>query len=270
MNANWLCIMAVLPITAVISDQHIDTSKIRVFPAGNSSIAGVFQVSYINDLNQSQYAFNASDARKLCLTLGLNIASKAQVEKALRRGLETCRFGWIDEHLAVVPRIKALSNCGKNGTGLVTWRAAVTQKFDVFCFNESDDTAQLMDTTTQLPSESAYSTSPSSPRTVSSAFTTPPYFLRTADSEAEATRFVGIAQGSAGTKVVLIASTCALLLIAMVIFAYIILKRSPGSTDMKQQEKCADTDMCTCVMDVEEPKKAAQEDEKIEVGDSAS
>lgn len=47
-------------------------------------------------------------------------------------------------------------------------------------------------------------------------------------------------------------------------------KRSPGSTDMKQQEKCADTDMCTCVMDVEEPKKAAQEDEKIEVGDSAS
>ncbi len=47
------------------------------------------------------------------------------------------RFGWIDEHFAVIPRSKALLNCGKNQTGLVTWRAPVTQKFDVFCFNES-------------------------------------------------------------------------------------------------------------------------------------
>lgn len=62
-----------------------------VFPAVNSSIAGVFQVTYINDLNQPKYGFNASEARKLCLTLGVNIASKAQVQKALRRGLETCR-----------------------------------------------------------------------------------------------------------------------------------------------------------------------------------
>lgn len=47
------------------------------------------------------------------------------------------RYGWIDEHLAVIPRRKALSNCGQNQAGLVTWRASVTKKFDVFCFNES-------------------------------------------------------------------------------------------------------------------------------------
>lgn len=47
------------------------------------------------------------------------------------------RFGWTDEHLAVIPRKKALVSCGKNKTGVVTWRAAVTQKFDVFCFNET-------------------------------------------------------------------------------------------------------------------------------------
>lgn len=47
------------------------------------------------------------------------------------------RFGWTDEHLAVIPRINALANCGKNQVGLVPWRAPVTQKFDAFCFNES-------------------------------------------------------------------------------------------------------------------------------------
>lgn len=47
------------------------------------------------------------------------------------------RFGWTDENLAVIPRNKALASCGNNKTGLVTWRAAVTQKFDVFCFNET-------------------------------------------------------------------------------------------------------------------------------------
>lgn len=62
-----------------------------VFPAENQSIAGVFKVSGLNGLNQSQYTFNASDARKLCSSLGVNIASKAQVQEALTRGLETCR-----------------------------------------------------------------------------------------------------------------------------------------------------------------------------------
>lgn len=47
------------------------------------------------------------------------------------------RFGWTDENLAVIPRNKALASCGQNKTGLVTWRAAVTQRFDVFCFNET-------------------------------------------------------------------------------------------------------------------------------------
>uniref|UniRef100_A0A8C5GVV9 Link domain-containing protein n=1 Tax=Gouania willdenowi TaxID=441366 RepID=A0A8C5GVV9_GOUWI len=103
----------------------------------NQSVAGVFQVTRLNDFNQPHYAFNASEARLLCLSLGVHIASKAQVETALTRGFETCRFGWIDEYLAVIPRIRALINCGKNQTGLVPWRASVKKKFDVFCFNES-------------------------------------------------------------------------------------------------------------------------------------
>uniref|UniRef100_A0A665UQI4 Link domain-containing protein n=1 Tax=Echeneis naucrates TaxID=173247 RepID=A0A665UQI4_ECHNA len=97
------------------------------------NIAGIFQASSLNAQNQLEYFFNASEARTLCLTLGVNIASKAQVQEALRRGLETCRFGWIDEHFAVIPRIRSLSNCGQNQKGLVTWRASVKQKFDFGC-----------------------------------------------------------------------------------------------------------------------------------------
>lgn len=62
-----------------------------VFPAENQTIAGVFQVSYLNDQNLPEYAFNASEARSLCSSLGLVIASQAQVTEALARGLETCR-----------------------------------------------------------------------------------------------------------------------------------------------------------------------------------
>uniref|UniRef100_A0A8C9X765 Lymphatic vessel endothelial hyaluronic receptor 1a n=1 Tax=Sander lucioperca TaxID=283035 RepID=A0A8C9X765_SANLU len=134
-NMIWLCISSVLQLLFLKVSKS--NKWFPVFPAANQSIAGVFQVSDLNDLNQPQYGFNASEARRLCSALGVNIASKAQVQDALTRGLETCRFGWIDEHFAVIPRIKALSNCGKSQTGLVTWRTSVTQKFDVFCFNES-------------------------------------------------------------------------------------------------------------------------------------
>ncbi|XP_028332564.1 lymphatic vessel endothelial hyaluronic acid receptor 1a isoform X3 [Gouania willdenowi] len=138
MKSLCFCILSVLAVASVTSAQNTDINHIRVFPSVNQSVAGVFQVTRLNDFNQPHYAFNASEARLLCLSLGVHIASKAQVETALTRGFETCRFGWIDEYLAVIPRIRALINCGKNQTGLVPWRASVKKKFDVFCFNESD------------------------------------------------------------------------------------------------------------------------------------
>ncbi|XP_040898070.1 lymphatic vessel endothelial hyaluronic acid receptor 1a isoform X2 [Toxotes jaculatrix] len=204
MNMILLCFTSVLSITSVISGQNIDTSHIRVYPAANQSIAGVFQVSLLNGFNQPQYAFNASEARSLCLSLGVNIASKAQVQEALSRGLETCRFGWIDEHFAVIPRIKALFNCGQSQTGLVTWRASVTQKFDVFCFNESDAAIQLKDTTTdsRLSSKDysgqTYSTQTAQHLSSSSPHSSSSTAPKTIDNEIEPARFVGSAQGSAG------------------------------------------------------------------------
>ncbi|XP_031180146.1 lymphatic vessel endothelial hyaluronic acid receptor 1a isoform X1 [Sander lucioperca] len=272
----WLCISSVLSITPVISDQYIETSHIRVFPAANQSIAGVFQVSDLNDLNQPQYGFNASEARRLCSALGVNIASKAQVQDALTRGLETCRFGWIDEHFAVIPRIKALSNCGKSQTGLVTWRTSVTQKFDVFCFNESDAATQLRDATTNSPlnsrdySQQTQSPSKAATSTRTTQSTTSSSTPKTIDNEAAPARFVSSVQSFAGAKAILITSTCALLLTAVIILAYIKLRSRAPSSDIKQQQEYIQTEEWTCEKNIKETNRAAQEDETIEVVDNAS
>lgn len=70
---------------------NLNSILFPVFPAENQTIAGVFQVSLLSGLDQLQYAFNASEARRMCASLGVTIASKAQVKEALHRGLETCR-----------------------------------------------------------------------------------------------------------------------------------------------------------------------------------
>ncbi|XP_060924456.1 lymphatic vessel endothelial hyaluronic acid receptor 1a [Limanda limanda] len=275
MNMIWLCLTAVMSFTSVICGQSIDTSHIRVFPAMNQSIAGVFQVSSLNHLNQPQYAFNASEARSLCLSLGVDIASKAQVKNALNRGLETCRYGWIDEHFAVIPRIQSLSTCGQGRTGLVPWRASVTKQFDAYCFNESDAVIQLKDATTTSPlnssdhSEQTHSTqttqstsSSSSPRSSSSSAPVP------RDKEVEPARYVGSAIRSAGGKVVLITSTCGLLLAAIILIVYLKSRRiGSQSSDMKQQQESIETEDWTCVKSVEQTEEDSQDEEKIQVAD---
>ncbi|XP_061599003.1 lymphatic vessel endothelial hyaluronic acid receptor 1a [Cololabis saira] len=272
MNIVWLCITSVLSATSAFSHQNI--SNFRVFPALNQSIAGVTQVSYLNDQNQPQYAFNASEARRLCQSLGLNIASRAEVEDALRRGLETCRFGWIDEHFAVIPRIHALANCGQKQIGLVPWRAPVSQQFDVFCFNESDAEAQLKNGNypweyDQSPSKTTDFTLTTLPTSSSSS----PLFSSTSadeimNNEVEQARLVSSANGSAGVKVVLIACTCGLLLISMIIIAYLKLRgHCPQNSDVKQQQEYIQTEECERVKNITETTSEDQEDQRIQVED---
>nr|XP_020464259.1 lymphatic vessel endothelial hyaluronic acid receptor 1 [Monopterus albus] len=271
----WLCITLV-SVTSVISGQNINTSQIKVFPALNQSIAGVFQVTYLNYNNQPEYAFNASQARQLCLSLGMSIASKAQVEEALRRGLETCRFGWIDEHFVVIPRIKAASNCGRNRIGLITWRVLVNEKFDVFCFNESGAVRQVENPTTSSPlSSREYSSSTLTTYSTSYSYSSvPPTYSSptTTDSEVEPAHSVSRAQGSPGVKVIVIISACAILLVAVIILAFLKLRRRcPWNADMKQkQPEDIETEEWKHVKNIKETKKDAQEDETIKVGVDAS
>ncbi|XP_043099718.1 lymphatic vessel endothelial hyaluronic acid receptor 1a [Puntigrus tetrazona] len=117
------------------SSLTFDIQLVKVNP--KRAVSGVFEVSVGNT-----YALSASAARDLCERLGLTIASKAQVAEAQKHGLETCRFGWVDEQIAVVPRVQVKSNCGNGGTGVVVWRADAGRRFDAFCFNSTDFEAQ--------------------------------------------------------------------------------------------------------------------------------
>ncbi|XP_029952554.1 lymphatic vessel endothelial hyaluronic acid receptor 1a [Salarias fasciatus] len=273
MNIFCLCITSVLAITSVFSDQNSKKNHMRFFPAADQSIAGVFLVTVLH-LGNPQYFFNASEARSLCSSLGVSIATKEQVEKAITRGLETCRFGWIDENFAVIPRIHPLITCGRNKTGLVPWRASLNSLFDVFCFNESDAAAQLKDATTDTPRNSTYHSARSSPATQKtySAFSA---FLHSSSStpeiidiKAEPARNVGGAQRSTGGRLVLITCTSAFLVIAVVITAYLKLhRRCSESSDEKNQHEYIETEESACVRSMKDTEKSAPQDENIEVED---
>ncbi|XP_077374550.1 lymphatic vessel endothelial hyaluronic acid receptor 1a [Festucalex cinctus] len=219
MKALFLCVAVALSITAGFS-QNI-TIHLQVFPA--KSIAGVVQLSRMNDQNQPEYGFNVTEARDLCTNLGLNLATKDQVAEALKRGLETCRFGWIDEHYAVIPRIKALVNCGQNQIGLLPWRAALDKKFDVFCFNQSDYTDQPEEEATTPKSSDSLSPTPAL-FIFNLSLTSDLTVLESLDG-AQLARLSGNEQSSGKGKVVLITSACAVLLVAIAVLAYMKVKR---------------------------------------------
>ncbi|XP_077148736.1 lymphatic vessel endothelial hyaluronic acid receptor 1 isoform X2 [Ranitomeya variabilis] len=83
--------------------------------------------------------FNYTMAESACQELGLQLASKAQVEKAKGYGYETCSYGWVSEQVGVIPRIQNNENCGRNKTGVLTWKVDLNKMFfSAYCFNASD------------------------------------------------------------------------------------------------------------------------------------
>ncbi|XP_072194913.1 lymphatic vessel endothelial hyaluronic acid receptor 1 [Excalfactoria chinensis] len=100
---------------------------------------------------------NFSEASNVCNRLNLQLASKDQVEKALKHDFETCSFGWINDGLVVIPRITSNQKCGQGKVGLVKWYANRASKFTVYCFNSSDvqiNSCKPDPTTTVIPSSS--------------------------------------------------------------------------------------------------------------------
>ncbi|NWT19075.1 LYVE1 protein, partial [Vireo altiloquus] len=103
---------------------------------------------------------NFSEASNGCDQLHLQLASKTQVEEALRHGFETCSYGWVKEGFVVIPRITSNQKCGQGKTGIVQWNAAKEKTFNLYCFNSSDvqiNSCQPDPTTTTFPSPSTSS-----------------------------------------------------------------------------------------------------------------
>ncbi|XP_004634930.1 lymphatic vessel endothelial hyaluronic acid receptor 1 [Octodon degus] len=96
----------------------------------------IMGVALVNKKTDPQ--LNFTEAREACKLLGLTLASKAQVEAALLSGFETCSYGWVAERYAVIPRINQNPRCGKNGKGILMWKANTQQKFRAYCYNSSD------------------------------------------------------------------------------------------------------------------------------------
>ncbi|KAM5248929.1 lymphatic vessel endothelial hyaluronic acid receptor 1 [Ctenodactylus gundi] len=108
----------------------------RVHEFSISTPCRIMGVTLVNKKVDPQ--LNFAEAQEACKLLGLTLASKDQVEAALKSGFETCSYGWVAERYSVIPRINANPKCGKNGKGVLVWKVPVTQKFRAYCYNSSD------------------------------------------------------------------------------------------------------------------------------------
>uniref|UniRef100_A0A3Q2UZ62 Link domain-containing protein n=1 Tax=Haplochromis burtoni TaxID=8153 RepID=A0A3Q2UZ62_HAPBU len=68
------------------------------------------------------YTLNFTAARDACLSLNVTMATEYQISKAVTHGLETCKYGWIAEQIAVIPRISPKQNCERPPTVLLANR----------------------------------------------------------------------------------------------------------------------------------------------------
>nr|XP_057930620.1 lymphatic vessel endothelial hyaluronic receptor 1b isoform X2 [Doryrhamphus excisus] len=131
--------------------------------------AGVFLL-----IEGEKYTFNFTDARTACQSLNATMATTANMEEALQHSLETCKFGWIAEQVAVVPRLTASSKCGNGKTGLVKWYARENQKFGVFCFSAADSADSSSTVIPQTSTSFISSTPQTHPLMSSAALPSPP------------------------------------------------------------------------------------------------
>ncbi|KAE8606157.1 hypothetical protein XENTR_v10010615 [Xenopus tropicalis] len=143
-------------------------------------IAGVL----LAESSDHKYKFNFTRAESVCHVLGLQLASKNQVEKANKYGFETCSFGWVSEQFVVISRIQPNEKCGQSKTGLVPWMTVNAAKdFHAYCFNASDTRKNsckpdplttIIPDTSKAPSSTAESVQPGAYDTTTKAFDTTP------------------------------------------------------------------------------------------------
>ncbi|XP_077049565.1 lymphatic vessel endothelial hyaluronic receptor 1b isoform X2 [Siphateles boraxobius] len=174
MTRVWLafCILFFL----FTSTPCLDVSQILV--PTNDGISGVLLVQ----TKTNKYSFNATTANEACEAIKMRIAKLAEVETANQNGLQTCRYGWIEERIAVIPRIERKEKCGRNSSGVSVWRADISTKFDVYCFKPAGPDGSFETTSSRpqpttggrIPSNKHYFTETTHPSTIKST-TSPAY-----------------------------------------------------------------------------------------------
>lgn len=106
--------------------------------------AGVFHVE-----KNGRYSISRTEAADLCKAFNCTLPTMAQMEKALKAGFETCRYGFIEGHV-VIPRIHPNSICAANNTGVYILTSNTSQ-YDTYCFNASAPDIEDCTSITDLP-----------------------------------------------------------------------------------------------------------------------
>ncbi|XP_003781147.1 lymphatic vessel endothelial hyaluronic acid receptor 1 [Otolemur garnettii] len=132
--AKDLSLSLVLLLASIWTTRLLVQGSLRVEEISILSPCRIVGITLVNKKGN----LNFTDAKEACRLLGLTLASKKQVEEAWKASFETCSYGWVEDRFSVIPRIQANPKCGKNGVGVLIWRATVSQKFGAYCYNSSD------------------------------------------------------------------------------------------------------------------------------------
>ncbi|XP_012505066.1 PREDICTED: CD44 antigen isoform X1 [Propithecus coquereli] len=92
--------------------------------------SGVFHVE-----KNGRYSISRTEAADLCNAFNSTLPTMEQMMQALSIGFETCRYGFIEEHV-VIPRIHPNSICAANNTGVYILTSENSQ-YDTYCYNAS-------------------------------------------------------------------------------------------------------------------------------------
>ncbi|XP_048644539.1 CD44 antigen isoform X6 [Marmota marmota marmota] len=106
--------------------------------------AGVFHVE-----KNGRYSISRTEAPDLCKAFNSTLPTMAQMQQALAKGFETCRYGFIQGHV-VIPRIHPNAICAANNTGVYILTSN-TSHYDTYCFNASAPLDEDCTSVTDLP-----------------------------------------------------------------------------------------------------------------------
>ncbi|ERE70481.1 CD44 antigen isoform 4 [Cricetulus griseus] len=93
--------------------------------------AGVFHVE-----KNGRYSISRTEAADLCQAFNSTLPTMEQMQKALHKGFETCRYGFIEGQV-VIPRIHPNAICAANHTGVYVLTSNASH-YDTYCFNASE------------------------------------------------------------------------------------------------------------------------------------
>ncbi|XP_076143951.1 uncharacterized protein cd44a [Alosa pseudoharengus] len=96
------------------------------------SYAGVFHVRV-----SSNYSLTSQQADELCQSLYSSLATEDQIREAYSKGLDTCRYGWINDERMLMLQHELQPDCPSNGTGVMFLADTPESLSDAYCYDSS-------------------------------------------------------------------------------------------------------------------------------------